>query len=335
MNNQVKYVAETLGGFSRLRRGRGFIYLDYTGQKIADPFLLQRFRELKIPPNWKKVWICSDPLGHIQTVGYDQKRRKQYIYHEEWRRLRNLEKFNKLVEFGRLLPEIRRRAYEDTRLPGWPKNKALGLIVLTLNEVYIRIGNKFYRDENETFGLTTIRRKHLHFEGSGVQFEYKAKSGKYRKISIENRRLARLIRECSQLPGYEVFRYRENGATISIDSSDVNAYLRQISGENFTSKDFRTWGGTALAVEKLAEARAIASENKRAKLPAILVKLVAHELGNTQAICREYYVHPAILAAVESGEFEKLSFCEEAEKGFELSAAEQKALEIISNTATR
>lgn len=333
MDYQVKYVSETCVGFNRMRRGRGFIYLDNFGKKIEDPIFLQRFRDLKVPPNWKKVWICSDPHGHIQAVGYDLKGRKQYIYHEEWKKLRNLAKFDKMTEFGGCLPEIRSRALKDTRQSGWPKSKVLGLVVLTLNEVYIRIGNKFYRDENETFGLTTIRRKHLHFEGPRVNFEYKAKSGKYRKVNIENRRLARLIRECSQLPGYEVFRYRENGATIPIDSSDVNAYLRDISGQDFTSKDFRTWGGTVLAIEKLEEAMAIANENHRAKLTSVLVKLVANELGNTLAICREYYIHPAVLKAVELGKFEKLAFENQPTDGLSLSAAEQKVIELISNSA--
>lgn len=330
MDNQVKYVSETCEGFYRVRRGRGFVYFDPGHQRVDDPLLLERFRQLRIPPNWKKVWICTDPDGHIQAKGFDQKNRKQYIYHEEWKRLRNFAKFDRMVEFGRHLPEIRRRAYQDTLQPGWPKEKVLGLIVLTLNEVYIRIGNKLYRDENETFGLTTMRRKHLHFEGAKIMFEYKAKSGKYRKINIRNRRLAKMIRECSQLPGYEVFRYRENGSTIPVDSADVNLYLKQISGQEFTSKDFRTWGGTTLAIQKFPEALAMALENKRLKLTSTLVKLVANELGNTQSICREYYIHPKVMQAVEDSDYALLAYEEKPSSAFDLSPAEQKVMDLIT-----
>lgn len=328
---QVKYVSEFCEGIRRFRRGRGFIYLDQGGAKVDNPALLERIYSLGIPPNWRNVWICPDDDGHIQAIGLDIKNRRQYIYHPEWRKYRSTAKFDKLKEFAKWLPEIRSQAYKHTQLSGWPREKVLGLVVLTMNEAYIRIGNTLYRDENETFGLTTLRRRHLNFSNGHITFEFKAKSGKYRKVNIKNNKLVKLIRECSELPGHEVFRYRENSQYIPVTSADVNQYLKEISDENFTSKDFRTWGGTVLAVKKFPEARQIVDENKRLKLEAALVKLVAAELGNTQAVCRTYYIHPAIMHAVNNNDFQKLEFKEEKTRTFELSEAEKKALEIISD----
>jgi DNA topoisomerase I len=329
-NFQLKYIAEHCEGIKRIRRGKGFLYLDEDGERIDDPAFLQWIKSLGIPPNWKNVWICPELDGHIQATGLDIKNRKQYIYHPEWRKYRSTAKFDKLKEFAQWLPTIRKKAYKDIQLPEWPRNKVLGLIILTLDEAHIRIGNTFYRDENETFGLTTLRRRHLHFEKKSIIFEFKAKSGKYSTVNIKNNKLVKLIKECSELPGYEVFRYRENGTTIPVTSADVNQYLKEISLEDFSSKDFRTWGGTVLAVEKFPEAKKMVEENKRLKLEPALVKLVAAELGNTQSICRDYYIHPAILQAVQNGDFDKLIYEEEkAENPFELTSSEKKALEII------
>jgi DNA topoisomerase I len=328
---QVKYIGEDCAGIKRLKRGKGFLYLDQDGERIDDKIILQRIQALGIPPNWRNVWICPFEDGHIQATGFDVKNRKQYIYHTEWRKLRSTAKFDKLKDFAKWLPAIRKKAYEDIRLSGWPRNKVLGLIILTLDEAHLRIGNTIYRDENDTFGLTTLRRRHLHFEKNKIIMEFKAKSGKYRKINIENNKLVKLIKACSELPGYEVFRYRENGSTLPVTSSDVNHYLKEISLEDFSSKDFRTWGGTVLALEKFPEAKRMVEENKKLKLGTTLVKLVAAELGNTQAICRSYYIHPAILQAVENDEAEKLYYEEDKTSSrFELNAAERKAVEIIS-----
>ena len=330
MEARIKHVGENEEGIRRVRRGKGFQYFDADGDKLNDPVLLERFRQLAIPPNWKKVWICPHTDGHIQATGIDAKERKQYIYHEEWRKYRNTAKFYKLKEFAEWLPSIRKKASADLKLQGWPKIKVLGLIILTLDDVHIRIGNTFYRDTNDTFGLTTLRRRHLHIENRHLVFEYKAKSGKYRKVNIHNKKLSKLIKECSMLPGYEVFRYRENGLSLPITSADVNDYLKEISTENFSSKDFRTWGGTVLAVEKFPEAKRLSEENKRIKLVPQVIKLVANELGNTQAICREYYIHPAILKTIENGDYDRLTFEEEKTPDFELTSSEKKALEIIS-----
>src|SRR5690606_14759879 len=240
--------------------------------------------------------------GHLQATGKDQKNRKQYLYHEKWANYRNTSKFKRMADFARALPQIRAISLKDMKRKGWEKDKVLGLVVQFLNEAFIRIGNIYYREQNQTYGLTTLRRKHLHIDDNQLSFQYKAKSGKYRKIGVKNRKICKLIEECSELPGHEIFRYYDE-ATKSwtcIDSHDVNDYLRRITGEQFSSKDFRTWGGTVLAVEKYEEAKEAISENPRKAFLPTLVKKVAEELGNTVAICREYYIHPAILDAAEN-----------------------------------
>jgi len=332
MDYQLIYIGEHSDGFTRKGRGKGFEYFDRKGQKIKDPTTIERINELKIPPNWQDVWISPDPRGHIQAVGKDARNRSQYLYHELWQQYRNSSKFKKLEEFAKCLPQIRKKASKDIKLEGWPKEKVMGLIVLTLDEAYLRIGNEFYKNENETFGLTTIRRRHLHFHDNMIDLEFKAKSGKYRKINIKNNHLVNLIKECAELPGYEIFRYKQRGAsTAPVDSSDVNLYLKNISNENFSSKDFRTWGGTVLALEKFPHALEMTKKNKRLKLNATLVKLVAKILGNTQSICRNYYIHPAILNLVDQNKLNKLYFDEYPTRKYELSAAENKALELIAD----
>ena len=330
MDFNLKYISDQISGITRKKRGKGFEYFDDEGNKIKDPVILERIKNLKIPPNWNAVWVCPDELGHLQATGKDKKNRKQYLYHEFWQEFQNRNKYEKMKEFALCLPKIRKTAISDSKLEGWPKEKVLGLVILTLDEGYIRIGNEQYKQANETFGLTTLRRRHLHFEGNKILLEYKAKRGKYRKINIKNNHLVNLIRECSELPGYEVFRYNENGSTIPVDSSDVNEYLQSISKEEFSSKDFRTWGGTVLTIENVPQARKMIEENPRLKLTTTVIKLVAKQLGNTQAICRNYYIHPAILNAVENEEFDRLAYEDKPTGRYELSSAEEKVLEIIT-----
>lgn len=298
------YVGPQEEGFARIRRGRGFSYHDATGKKITDDDILARIKSLGIPPAWKDVWISQNPKGHLQATGYDLKNRKQYRYHPEWTEYRQLAKFSKLRDFGLKIPGIRFQTYQLLKQHGWPKEKVLALVIQMLDEYHIRIGNEYYKEHNETFGLTTMRRKHLDFEkGVGGRLEYKAKSGKYRKISLHHNQLAKLVKECSELPGYEIFTYRdENNKFQSIDSHDVNAFLHELAGEQFSSKDFRTWGGTTLLIEKEEEAREAVSENKRLKLETSLVRAVASSLGNTVSICRNYYIHPEVMKHVMAGE---------------------------------
>lgn len=296
------YVTDADKGIYRKRAGKGFYYVDSNKQKVKDEKVLSRIAGLKIPPMWADVWICTKPNGHLQATGKDQRNRKQYLYHEKWAQYRNTSKFKRMPEFARALPLIRAASLKDMNQRGWAKDKVLGLVVQFLNEAFIRIGNIYYKEQNETYGLTTLRRKHLHIEDNQLSFQYKAKSGKYRKIGIKNRKICKLVKECSELPGHEIFRYYDEGnkCWTCIDSHDVNEYLRKITGEQFSSKDFRTWGGTVLAIEKYEEAKTEIGENTRKSLVPTLIKKVAAALGNTVAICRAYYIHPAILAVVES-----------------------------------
>ncbi len=300
------YSSDQDPGYTRVRRGKGFSYHTKTGNRLTRSSELDRLKALGIPPAWKEVWIAQDSHGHLQCTGIDPKGRKQYIYHSDWNAYRSAAKFRKLTEFGRALPDIRRITNEHLTLSDWSRPKVLALVVQILDAHHIRIGNEYYRQQNETYGLTTLRRKHFEFEKGTARLEYKAKSGKYRRISIKNNQLARLVKKSSELRGYELFKYRgKDGKLHHINSHDVNEYLRDISEEAFSCKDFRTWGGTTLAVDKLPEAQRMVTENPRLKLETTLVKLVAKELGNTITICRKYYIHPRVLEVALADQLDK------------------------------
>lgn len=295
----LTYSSDDESGFTRVRRGKGFSYHDEKGSRVVDAIHLERVKALGIPPAWKNVWIAQNPGGHLQCTGIDPKGRKQYIYHADWNAYRSEAKFRKLAEFGRALPGIRRTTKRHLKSIEWSRTKVLALVIQILDTYHIRIGNEYYRQQNETYGLTTLRRKHVEFDQGVVRLEYKAKSGKYRKISIRNNQLAKLVKQSSELRGYELFKYQGKDKKFHhINSHDVNEYLRDISEEEFSCKDFRTWGGTTLAVEKHKAAQQMVVENPRLKLETALVKLVAEELGNTTAICREYYIHPRVLEVI-------------------------------------
>lgn len=300
----LRYVPDTLAGWTRRRRGKGFMYLDEQARPIRKPADLDRIAQLVIPPMWQDVWICPLADGHLQATGYDQKRRKQYLYHPDWIAFRQQAKFAKMIEFGHALTGIRRQIIQDLKADGWPKHKVLALIVKLLDELHIRVGNECYRETNETFGLTTLRRKHLKESPGELRLEYKGKSGRYRRVSIRNKSLIRMIRETADLPGYEIFRYLEHGSSHPVDSSDVNQYIRQIAGDAFSAKDFRTWGGSVLAVEKYPAVVQETTHHPRRKLDTALVRAVAEELGNTLAVCREYYIHPQVLNVLVQGKLD-------------------------------
>lgn len=329
-NSTVVYGSDAHMGYCRKRMGKGFVYLDENKNRIKDKAIVDRIKSLKIPPMWNEVRVSTKGNTHLQATGKDQRGRKQYLYHPAWMAYRNQCKFRRITEFGRALPTIRKRSLADMQLKGWSKQKVLGLVVQVLNEVFIRIGNVYYKEQNETYGLTTLRRKHLKVEGSSMSFQYKAKSGKYRSIDIKNLRLRRLIKQCSELPGHEIFRYLdEDKKWCSIDSHDVNEYLKAISGEQLSSKDFRTWGGSVTALEKYEEAKEQAlATNKKSVVPT-LIKMVARKLGNTVAICRDYYVHPAILSAIESGAISAYS------KGLRSSSSATEALSPYERVALK
>ncbi len=297
------YISEETKGFTRIRRGKGFSYLKASGENIKNKNQIERIKKLGIPPMWDKVWISKNPRSHLQATGYDEKGRKQYIYHQTWSAYRNLSKFNRIKEFGYAIPYIRAHTSKQLEQKEWTKDKVVSLVIQTMDEYHIRIGNQYYKDQNETYGLTTLRNKHFEFEKGVGKLEYKAKSGKYRKINLQNHQIAKLIKQCAELPGYEIFKYKDDSKKYqSITSRDVNEYLHQIGGVNFSSKDFRTWGGTTLAVEKQLEARQEVENNPRLKFESTLVKAVSQELGNTVSVCREYYIHPKILEKVTQEE---------------------------------
>ncbi len=296
------YVGEGSPGFLRKKIGRGFVYLDKKGEKIAKKRVLERIQLLVIPPMWKDVWICKNSKGHLQVTGFDARGRKQYIYHPDWTAFRQNSKYGRLEKFGKKLPQIRKSVERDLRKKGWPREKILALIVMMLDEYFIRIGNKYYEHENKTYGLTTLRRKHIVEEDGKLYLQYKAKSGKDRKIKVESKRLINLIKKTSELPGYEIFKYQDaSGSYHRLQSHDVNQYLALISGEPFTAKDFRTWGGTVSAMDHYPESLEMVREFPNRKLDATIIKKVAEVLGNTTAVCRKYYIHPKVMQVLLEG----------------------------------
>lgn len=292
------YVCDEHPGFQRKRCGRGFVYVDAQGKRITDPALRQRFESLVIPPAWTNVWICSDENGHIQCTGRDAQGRKQYIYHPRWEVLRNQKKFERMVPFGESLPGLRSRIESDLRRHQLSREKVLALVVRLLEETLIRIGNVQYTLHNGSYGLTTLCDHHADIHGSSVHFEFRGKSGVERVVDVRDRRLARLVKECQELPGQRLFQYVDrDGQPQSVDSSDVNSYLKEITSAEVTAKDFRTWGGTITALRLLHELGPCEQEKQLKRNVCVTIKKVARTLGNTPTVCRNYYVHPVVIDA--------------------------------------
>jgi DNA topoisomerase I len=298
----LRYVDSTGQGFTRRRAGRGFCYIDTQGRLLRDAVHLKRIRSLVIPPAWKQVWICPSANGHLQAVGYDARGRRQYRYHPHYREVRDETKFARMSEFARALPRIRQQVNQDLALSGLPRQKVLASVVRLLETTFIRVGNIEYAKENESFGLTTLRNRHVEIEGWRVRFRFKGKSGLSHEVEIKDRRIARVIRACHDLPGYNLFEYKDdNGAVHTISSGDVNEYIRTITADEYTAKDFRTWAGTVQTAWSLAAMGAFetATEAKRNIVAAI--KDTAKRLGNRPATCRKYYLHPAITESYLEG----------------------------------
>lgn len=297
------YVDTHYPGYARVRRGRGFAYRDGSGTFVHDPELLERVQHLAIPPAWTDVWICADASGHIQATGRDEKGRKQYIYHADWAQARDQAKYNRLLPFAEALPMLRRQVDSDLRGRTLTWNKVAALAVDLLDKTRLRIGNPEYQRQNESYGLTTLQDEHVDISGNTLTFAFRGKRGKEHTITVHDRRLARLVRQCQELPGQELFQYRgEDGSQHSLRSNDVNVYLRQVTGQDFTAKDFRTWGGTIATTVALYEAGPASTQTERKRKVTQAVKLAAKALGNTVAVCRKYYVHPAILTAYTDGD---------------------------------
>jgi DNA topoisomerase-1 len=292
------HVCDEDPGIRRLRTGTGFRYVGPDGRAVTDAATLERIRKLAIPPAYEDVWISPDADGHIQATGRDARGRKQYRYHPDWRSRRDESKFARMAAFGRALPHIRARVDEDLRRHGLPKAKVTAIVVRLLELTLIRVGNAEYARANKSFGLTTLRDRHAHFHGAQVRFEFKGKSGVSHCTGVRDRRLARLVKACQDIPGQRLFQYLdEAGARHAIGSADVNAYLHEIAGEAFTAKDFRTWAGTLAAAKALAMQPPPTSEREAKAAVARCVQATAGLLGNTPAVCRAAYIHPEVLAA--------------------------------------
>jgi DNA topoisomerase I len=298
----LRYVSDIQPGIRRKRAGKGFIYMGTDGKPIRDEKELTRIRSLAIPPAYTDVWICPSPNGHIQATGRDARGRKQYRYHPKWREVRDETKFGRMLAFSEVLPQIRKRIERDLQLAGLPREKVLATVVRLLECTCIRVGNEEYAKSNRSFGLTTLQDRHVEISGSSVRFEFKGKSGKVHRVDLNDRRLARIVQRCQALPGEDLFQYEDDdGVRQSIGSGDVNDYIREISGQEFTAKDFRTWAGTILAVAALKEVGAWSSQRQAKSNVLRAIDLVAEQLNNTRAVCRKYYVHPAVFETYLAG----------------------------------
>jgi DNA topoisomerase-1 len=298
----LRYVSDAEPGIDRRRAGSGFVYAGPDGRRVGDRHTLARIRALAIPPAWRDVWICPRADGHIQAVGRDARGRKQYRYHADWRQVRDATKYDRMIPFARRLPAIRRRVTADLRRTGLSRERVLALVVRLLETTCMRVGNEEYARQNGSFGLTTLRRRHASVSAGRVRFRFRGKSGKVHDVDVEDRRIARLVRAVQDLPGQELFQYvDDDGQVRPIGSSDVNEYLRDVAGEDFTAKDFRTWAGTVAAARALAESDAPTSRASEKHLVAEAVKRVAEQLGNTAAVCRKCYIHPTIIDAFVGG----------------------------------
>ncbi len=298
----LRYVSDRQPGIQRKRSGKGFRYVDAQGSPIRDRETLARIKSLVIPPAWKDVWICANPRGHLQATGRDARGRKQSRYHPRWRAVRDETKYERMLLFGATLPDMRRHIEQDLALPGMPRRKVLATVAQLMETTLIRVGNVEYARENHSYGLTTMRNRHVQVEGSRVTFNFQGKSGIRHTIDLQDRRLAKIIRRCQDIPGHELFQYvDEQGDHHTIDSSDVNDYLREISHQDFTAKDFRTWAGTVLACTTLCGLEAFATQTQAKKNVVDAIKHVASRLGNTPSVCRKCYVHPAVLDSYLAG----------------------------------
>jgi DNA topoisomerase I len=298
----LRYSTDARPGISRGRAGRGFSYRDSNGDRVTDRTVLRRIRSLAIPPAWTDVWICPYATGHLQATGRDARGRKQYRYHPAWRSGRDEHKFERLLDVARALPRIRERCEADLASPGLSREKVLATVVRLLELTLIRVGNEEYARLNRSFGLTTLKRRHATVEGSAIRFRFNGKSGQRHEVGLRDRRLAAVVRRCQELPGQDLFSYvGDDGVPHDITSDDVNEYLREASGIDMTAKDFRTWAGTVLAYRALRALDPVADGRAAKKNVVEAVKLTAGRLGNTPAVARKSYVHPAVLEAYMEG----------------------------------
>lgn len=334
----LRYTTDRRPGIRRVRSGKGFRYISPEGRVLRARDALNRIRGLVIPPAWTNVWICADERGHLQATGRDARGRKQYRYHPRWRAVRDETKYHRLIGFAQALPALRRRSAADLRRPGLSRGKVLATVVRLLEKTLIRVGNGEYARDNQSYGLTTMRDGHVEISGGRVRFAFRGKSGVEHEVDLNDRRLAQIVRKCRDIPGYDLFQYYdEDGERHPIGSGDVNAYLKEITGEDYTSKDFRTWAGTVLAAQTLQELDKFDSDSQAKKNIVRAVESVAAKLGNTKAVCRKCYIHPAILDSYLDGSMRK-SMVPRAPRGVRngsLTAAEAAVLGLLQRRFTR
>ncbi len=292
----LRYVSDDRPGYTRKAKGDDFDWLDADGEPIRDEQRLLRIKRLAIPPAWTEVWVSPLANGHIQATGRDARGRKQYVYHDRWREVRDENKYDRIISFGKTLPKIRRRIARDLKLPGLPRNKVLATVVQLLERTFIRIGNEEYARENKSFGLTTMKDRHVEVKGAKLRFRFRGKSGREHEVDVTDGRVANIISKLQDLPGQDLFQYVDHdGKVRDITSQDVNEYLREITGEDFSAKDFRTWAGTVLIAIALNAQEQFETPKQAKSNINTAIKAVAKILGNTPAICRKCYVHPAVL----------------------------------------
>jgi DNA topoisomerase-1 len=301
----LTYITDSSPGFSRIRKGKGFTYLSAVGKVIVSKNILRRIENLKIPPAWKNVWISASSNSHLQATGFDARGRKQYIYHSHWKRTRSNTKYDRLINFAKILPSLRKKNKANLRKPGMPSEKVLSLITEILDRTLIRVGNEEYEKNNKTFGITTLRNRHVKIKRNEADFKFISKSGKESCLHLKDKTLSKLVKKCKEIPGYHLFQYYdENGEIHEINSRDVNNYLQEVTGEYFTAKDFRTWAGTVNAFNFLKKCVDCENEQERKQAVVECIKAVAKKLNNTVAICKKYYIHPIVLYTFSQGMIE-------------------------------
>jgi len=330
------YASDFEPGIRRAHKGGGFAYFDPHGKPVTDPATLDRILNLAIPPAWKDVWICMRERGHLQVTGRDARGRKQNRYHARWHKIRDADKFARLLGFARALPRIRRRVTRDLGQPGLPREKVVATIVRLLEMTFARIGNEEYARENGTFGLTTLRDRHVKFKGSTVRFLFKGKTGRAVEVGVTNRRVASVVKRCEELPGQMLFQYIDPaGDRRTVTSDDVNQYLREVSGEDYTAKDFRTWGATVLAASALRELVGFESDTEAKHNVVAAIDSVARRLGHTRAVCRHSYVHPAVIDTYMEGSLESVLSLVDGRTHRNLKAEEAAVIALLKQNVAR
>lgn len=325
----LRYALQSDKGYYRKRKGSGFTYTDHEGNTVKDKELRKRFESLVIPPAWTDVWISPYPNGHLQVTGYDDKGRKQYRYHPDWNKIRNQSKFYRLKHFAEVLPDIRKQVEKDLRKHGLPYEKVVALVVKLIELTNIRIGNDEYKKLYGSFGLTTLRDKHVKFEGPSVYFQFTGKKGVKHKIKLQSRRMVKLVKKCKEVPGYELFQYYDDDGTHhSIGSADVNSYVKEITGEDFTAKDFRSWAGSLNALCSFYEIGEHTDMTDCKKKIVQVLDSVAKKLGNTRSVCKKYYVHPTVIASYEKGSI--WSYKPKGTTSTDLNAEEKALYKLLS-----